>query len=330
MNTRQNHREKLHPDVFVQSRAMPSSRAREGVSGRRISVRARMGQGFTLIELLVVIAIIAILAALLLPALSNAKENAMRVNCANGLRQIGIGMNIYAGDNNEFVPQRDWPSGQNIWQATEVCRVVPGSGNITRGPYNLGLLWSSKIIPSGQVFYCPSLAQSSVNHQYDYYSTAPNLWPSTPVDSGDDNVRSGYWYYPQPKDMENPTASPYFPLPVLTYQDVIFPNVPTVKLNEPAPLNIATMNPALAVATDYGNPGTDAGSIYSNIGHKRSGAPIGMNVLFGDGHIMFETIAVNKKGNGAAFNVNLWLAMGGSDIAAAGFAFRQMMYAFPP
>jgi prepilin-type N-terminal cleavage/methylation domain-containing protein len=273
--------------------------------------RASSRHGFTLIELLVVIAIIAILAAMLLPALSAAKERALRVKCASNLRQIGVGATLYASDNDDYLPQRHWPSGQNPWQSYEMCRVTAGTSTLTRGPYNLGLLYFTKIIQNPQVFYCPSASKAGQTWGYSYYATPPNTWPSTPADSGDDNVRSSYNYYPQPKELERYQG---YELPVLAYA----PYVDSLanKLTEPAPLKASQADPNRTMSTDLLHS-------LNSIPHKTGVANAGLNALFSDTHVRFQAVRANPQ----AFSTVLWAEPGPGGTA---INFRRVLALFQP
>jgi prepilin-type N-terminal cleavage/methylation domain-containing protein/prepilin-type processing-associated H-X9-DG protein len=109
---------------------------------------------FTLIELLVVIAIIAILAALLLPALSSAKQKAWTTSCNSNLHQIGLGMRMFADDNNEYYPE----SGSTIqWGSPDPLPPPLGSSKLG---------WTEQIfsyVGNTNVYNCPGNVQLAVS-----------------------------------------------------------------------------------------------------------------------------------------------------------------------
>jgi prepilin-type N-terminal cleavage/methylation domain-containing protein/prepilin-type processing-associated H-X9-DG protein len=127
-----------------------------------ISSRQSPRAGFTLIELLVVIAIVAILAALLLPALGSAKERSKGAVCLSNLRQVGIAIRAYADDSSGKIPY-----GPKAAPDTSPFDLYPSTGAptslISLGggyPVGLGLLLQSYLASQPNVLFCPSSDQS--------------------------------------------------------------------------------------------------------------------------------------------------------------------------
>ncbi len=233
----------------------------------------RTGRGFTLIELLVVIAIIAILAAMLLPALSTAKEKARRTTCVNHLHQIGIGLMMYGQDNGEKIPPCEWDDMQNsnddLTYNAYVGTLTPPDAK------NLAFLWETKAISNARLFYCLSGRNVTGIGGAGFYTSERTfenysingVWPAFYPGDGTTRCRVGYTYFPQSgtKTLSTRTISgkPAFNPPALAVKSI-------------------EMSARYSITTDLVYR---MDMITHRAGSKRN---LGLNALFGDLHVQFQ------------------------------------------
>jgi prepilin-type N-terminal cleavage/methylation domain-containing protein len=249
-------------------------------------------RAFTLVELLVVIAIIAVLLAVLLPAMANVKNIARRLQCSNRLKEIGNAYSLYQNSTGGALPTPEQTCANTATASPRWIQhyfmyrreTTSGSGIYTW--YNMGCMFAGGFIDDGKTFYCP--ATEGWLDDYKRYcdpapwGTLPQKYNYPPTGNGNQWVRAikGYSYWPQSKSLVKSNVATEVHANAVGVYQIGYPVTP---------MHITQLLQNKSFAADY-------------TFHMVRGSGWNLNAVFPDGHVAFQSQPRNPAGKQMYFD----------------------------